>query len=92
MIKFYIQTNFERPIALTCHYSCLTCSGEDYDNCLTCTTDSSHHRIASPISNECKCADGYYDSNSLTCSQCHISCKTCNGYSKKLSFLNEFNL
>jgi hypothetical protein len=40
-----------------CHYSCLTCDGFEYNNCLSCSADRNYNSSLQT----CMCLDGTYD-------------------------------
>ncbi len=63
-----------------CHGSCMTCEGNDYDQCLSCDTTSS---VSWLRGKECVCTSAinlYYATGSSVCTlNCHASCRTCKG-------------
>lgn len=61
---------------MSCHYSCLTCSGTSND-CTSC--EPTYNRTLDPITNSsCPCNTYYYDDLvSPQCQPCHYSCLTC---------------
>jgi len=72
----------EEKIPGKCHTYCLTCVGEDIDECLTCDT-SLHYVRSNPDvpSSECIPEEGYTrnpkpEEEAL---KCHYSCKKCVG-------------
>ncbi|CAK63126.1 unnamed protein product (macronuclear) [Paramecium tetraurelia] len=58
-----------------CHFTCKTCYGAEYNNCLTC--DENAFRNFSM--RKCICSGGYYGENQLQCLPCHYTCLTCFG-------------
>lgn len=47
-----------------CHYTCLSCRGPNYNDCLTCDTEvRSTFRVRSREA--CVCSVGFYDDSSL---------------------------
>ncbi|EAS02481.2 hypothetical protein TTHERM_00629930 (macronuclear) [Tetrahymena thermophila SB210] len=63
-----------------CHSSCKTCSGGQYNQCLTCFEGST--LLDDKTCFTCTINDGKYIDDSKNCKQCHYSCKTCNGGSE----------
>ncbi|KAL4493856.1 hypothetical protein ABPG73_010134 [Tetrahymena malaccensis] len=63
-----------------CHSSCKTCSGGQYNQCLSCFEGSI--LLDDKTCYTCTLNDGYYIDDSKNCKQCHYSCKTCNGGSE----------
>ena len=62
-------------VTTTCHYSCNTCFGLQYYQCLTCP--SSSFRTYQSSSNTCPCDVNYSDNGLANCYTCHTSCLTC---------------
>ena len=57
----------------TCNPMCLTCSGPNSDQCVTCVSG------LLPIGSACSCPAGKYYAGGLnTCKPCDTSCQTCN--------------
>ena len=57
---------------LSCNPACLTCSGPNANQCLTCVSG------LLPIGSACACAAGKYYAGGLnTCKPCDASCQTC---------------
>ncbi|KAM3137487.1 hypothetical protein pb186bvf_010460 [Paramecium bursaria] len=61
-----------------CHYSCDTCFGAEYHNCLTCPAGSNR---AYKDSYSCKCDTQFIDVGVQACEfvTCHDTCLTCDG-------------
>lgn len=51
--------------SITCHFSCKTCYGPLYNNCLLC--DSKKFRIFDKETNSCVCEFGLPDLNIAAC-------------------------
>ncbi|KAM3127348.1 hypothetical protein pb186bvf_020548 [Paramecium bursaria] len=68
------------PITSSCHYSCSTCFGQQYYQCVTCPNQS--NRIFQSTSNTCPCNTNFLDIGISQCYSlipiiCDISCLTC---------------
>ncbi|KAL4477144.1 hypothetical protein ABPG72_008878 [Tetrahymena utriculariae] len=62
------------------HSTCKTCSGGQYNKCLSCFEGST--LLDDKTCFTCTLNDGKQKINSNNCRQCHYSCKTCNGGSE----------
>ncbi|EAR87008.2 transmembrane protein, putative (macronuclear) [Tetrahymena thermophila SB210] len=61
----------EKRIPLTdfsvCHISCLTCFGQNYNNCLKCSSEET--RDYNYVKSTCNCKDGHLEVNKQECQQ-----------------------
>ncbi|KAM3127342.1 hypothetical protein pb186bvf_020542, partial [Paramecium bursaria] len=64
-------------ITSTCHYSCNTCYGLQYNQCVTCPSAS--YRTFQSTSNTCPCDVNYQDNGGVCVLACDNSCLTCSG-------------
>lgn len=63
-----------------CHYSCVTCTGPESNNCKTCDLDPPIGTLRYILGNKCVCYNGYFDDNVTgACNRCSYTCLTCNG-------------
>jgi len=70
-----LGTYQEQNRCLPCHGSCLSCSGPERINCLSCPAGTRLHDYICQ-----SCALGtYYESLSNKCNKCHQGCSTCSG-------------
>ncbi len=65
-----------------CDSSCMTCSGPDADECLTCNATQALVRTTTGTCVSFSCLDGAfvyinYVAQNVSCQACHSSCKTC---------------
>ncbi|KAM3134001.1 hypothetical protein pb186bvf_013843 [Paramecium bursaria] len=70
-------------VTTQCHYSCLSCFGLQYYQCISCPTNS--FRTFQASLNQCDCDTGYYDSGYQQCTLnvlCDESCLTCDAPGK----------
>ncbi|KAL4461137.1 hypothetical protein ABPG73_001250 [Tetrahymena malaccensis] len=81
--KQCVQCDLENKQYLTddkkcddCSEKCLTCSGPNKDNCLTCVKDTYFQEDTNECG-ECKIDNKQYLDNQNKCRKCHESCKTC---------------
>ncbi|CAD8203896.1 unnamed protein product [Paramecium pentaurelia] len=77
----YYEDGINNRDCKRCHYSCYNCdSNSNIDQCIQCPPSRIPDGIGSTF--KCLCSDPHTfdDGQSLICSQCHYSCKTCNGY------------
>ena len=78
--NYYLDTNEDKY--QLCHKTCLTCSGPNNDNCISCNGKTLFH--VEYYENKClnlsEIPNNYYsvyNSGIYTYYKCHISCKTC---------------
>ncbi|CAD8214206.1 unnamed protein product [Paramecium octaurelia] len=57
----------------SCHYSCLSCSGPQANQCLSCLNSESRTMIAS----SCVCIENYFDTSVPICQKCDFRCQGC---------------
>ena len=62
-----------------CHGTCLTCFGDEPDECLTCPEGGK--LMEHSCLEECP-SHTYYDEAEMSCKHCHESCKSCAGPSQ----------
>ncbi|KAM3127352.1 hypothetical protein pb186bvf_020552 [Paramecium bursaria] len=60
-----------------CQYSCLTCFGANYDQCLSCPSSRSLVIVTLRSQSSCKCDEGTFDNGGAICLLCDYTCKTC---------------
>lgn len=72
---FLDPTNTTR--CLSCHPSCLTCSGALETNCITCA-NGFFRRISDNLCAN-NCGSGYYGNFQIGCHSCDSTCKECSG-------------
>jgi len=73
-IQQYLNTS---NVCVPCDAKCYRCNGQS-TLCLACV--NTQNRVLSGNTCICDVSAGFYDDlTSLTCPQCHYSCKTCNG-------------
>lgn len=58
MVKF--DSNSGVVSRIHCHPSCLTCSGEGIDDCLTCDSDVADVKTLTSVKNMCECKSTHY--------------------------------
>lgn len=65
-----------------CHYTCKTCSGPDFDHCLTCEDNNNREKIGSV----CKCKVNYFEYGYKKC-----TCNILNDYNFVVKFCRATN-
>ena len=70
--KYYDDGNSE---CAACYYTCYTCDGSLFNNCLTCNSDEDRIKIG----NECPCHSSFFENSSKLCEACSVKCLTCDG-------------
>ena len=69
------DSSLQKIDSCQCHASCLTCTGPNKNQCLSCK--SSHRLWMGQCISE-YCPSGFYE-ESFECHKCHSSCRTCSG-------------
>ncbi|EAS03999.2 EGF-like domain protein (macronuclear) [Tetrahymena thermophila SB210] len=71
------QASSGTALCTNCDISCQTCSGPNYNQCLTC--DSTRNLQTSGAQQTCPCKNAFYEAYKPKCQACHYSCATCDG-------------
>ena len=78
----------------TDYFSCLTCSGPLYSECLSCEAPHVYFKNDSTCRSSCPCDGGYFfDSSTNECGVCSPDCFSCSGpHQKDCVYNDEVNL